>query len=433
MSLKNYNGERVAVYAGRKYFENNHVERPYQVNGDPNGYYVENRDETYVVWHVKTEAWVTLYDHDTGEWDTSTRVGSVGVNDYHGAPSITVDGDGYVHVIWGGWGQYSKGNMVHAISTNPYDISSWGINDPSVFEDDVTYPVLWSSGSSVYAGFRDGGAGTGRPFAYSKLIDNGSNWMGPTELIQADHSDMWIYCCTMARHGSDVHLVWREHRRDTSPRSYRRLFHAIFDTADDSLRAMDGTALSTPLGYTEAVNNCLVAEHTDNSFVEAFSGADVQVDGNGRPYIALHVDNGVNADPRVWKTYFVYWNGTGWSAMQEVTDVATWHAYPAINVESSTNVDIFTVIDNPDATGWQIPRYNWDGNSWSQAEIVLSDEVPYYGAAAHVAHANDELSVLLSEYDGSDNADHDRTTPLRGFAWGDYGLVSNTFRVKPKQ
>lgn len=410
------------------YFEDNHVERPWQVTGDYNGIYVPSRDETYVCWHAKTEAWVTRYDHASGEWADNQFVGSGGVDDYHGAPSMFVDSDGYIHVAWGRHG--ASGEMLHGISDTTYDITSWTVHSNQPFnQTNTTYPMWFESGdgNTLFFACREGAPET-RSFSYWKTTDNGSTWSSKTDLIE--FTDYWMYNPAYFDAGSEKHLLFREY--DDVNVDSNKYYHAIFDTADESLRSIDGTSLSIPLGRSEAISNCEIADVSELPNVDFFdSRMRIDTDQNGNPYIVCHGYSGSGGNPSQYYNMFVYHDGSSWSSPEEVTPVAGFHAMPSIRVNTDTDVDMFTVLDDPNATGTKIVRFNWNGSSWSEVEDILTDEYPYYGASVNVKDYNSEFHTLLSEYDGSDAGTNDRTTRLKSFAYGDSGIVTRVWSEIP--
>lgn len=80
------------------------------------------------------EVMVRTYDHSTGEWSPSYRVGPA--QDNHGGPAMVVDSEGYLHVVY-----YPHSEpMRYRRSLRPNDASEW---TPEVeFGDRLTYPTL---------------------------------------------------------------------------------------------------------------------------------------------------------------------------------------------------------------------------------------------------------------------------------------------------
>ena len=94
---------------------------------------------------------VVPYTHATGTWVGPVRAGvnlmglspdqvDPGALDNHGRPALVVDGQGYIHLIFGGhggsflfgenkFGTPGSGRQTHVVTEKPGDISSWKVLD----------------------------------------------------------------------------------------------------------------------------------------------------------------------------------------------------------------------------------------------------------------------------------------------------------------
>ena len=99
---------------------------------------------TYIAYQGDLEdPYVIAYDHNKREWIGPYKAGvsTLGKTpnkkiDNHGKPSLVVDGEGYIHIAFGGHGgtpelgenklgNYNGGKQIHARSKRPMDISEW--------------------------------------------------------------------------------------------------------------------------------------------------------------------------------------------------------------------------------------------------------------------------------------------------------------------
>lgn len=96
------------------------------------------KDKTHVAWLDSPEEGfrvrIRTLDHSTGQWSETWTLGEAENN--HGGPALTVDGDGYLHVLY-----YSHHHPFrYRRSIRPNDASSW--TDYAEFGEDLTYPAL---------------------------------------------------------------------------------------------------------------------------------------------------------------------------------------------------------------------------------------------------------------------------------------------------
>ena len=107
---------------------------------------------TYVAYQGPHEdPYVAAYTHATGTWAGPVRAGvnlmglspdqvDPGALDNHGRPALVVDGQGYIHLIFGGhggsflfgenkFGTPGSGRQTHVVTEKPGDISSWKVLD----------------------------------------------------------------------------------------------------------------------------------------------------------------------------------------------------------------------------------------------------------------------------------------------------------------
>lgn len=97
---------------------------------------------TYIAYQGDLEdPYVVSYDHANKSWAGPYKAGTSllgkdGDIDNHGKPTLVVDGEGYIHLVYGGHGgtrdlgdntlgNYHDGKQIHVKTKNPLDISSW--------------------------------------------------------------------------------------------------------------------------------------------------------------------------------------------------------------------------------------------------------------------------------------------------------------------
>jgi hypothetical protein len=99
---------------------------------------VQFEERVHVAWLDSSEdgfkVRIRTLDRTTGEWSTTYTIGDAANN--HGGPALTVDGAGYLHVVY-----YAHHHPVrYRRSIRPNDASEWGPIEH--FGKDLTYPAL---------------------------------------------------------------------------------------------------------------------------------------------------------------------------------------------------------------------------------------------------------------------------------------------------
>jgi hypothetical protein len=110
----------------------------------PSGEYYKG--VTYVAYQGPLEdPDVASYEHATGKWSGPFRTGESIMGktpgakiDNHGKPALVVDGEGDIHLVFGGHGglprhgknelgNTHKGRQIHVVTKRPQDVSEWEV------------------------------------------------------------------------------------------------------------------------------------------------------------------------------------------------------------------------------------------------------------------------------------------------------------------
>lgn len=321
----------------------------------PAGWYSADANKTFTIWQGGGDiaAYAAEYDHSTSEWSAPVRIGANPLTeDSHGAPTILRDATGTLHAFWGAHGSPLK----HATSDNPDDTSAW--TTQTDIADGVTYPHCYRlNNDDLYILYRRKD-GTSRHIHYVDSADDGATWSTTTELVTAQ-TDEWLYPFGTARDGTDIHIAFARTENGQSKPRYD-VYHVIHDTTDDSMRAMDGTTLSTPVTATERNNHCKVFD----SGTEGTNYARVALD-NGTPHLTFSHENA-----GVWEYRHSYWTGSGWNGPTTIIETG----------EQSANGDLLFVDGqltkwltvSTGTRGGHIEKWTYDG-SWSKVTRVIED------------------------------------------------------------
>ena len=126
-----------------KWFASNGVRQPFNHIDYPPAIYYNGK--TYIVWQgTDLDPYITYYDHSAKKWGPAVRVGDNPLSgDSHGAPSLIIDAEGYIHVFYG----CHQTSIIYAKSEKPEDINSWVQMSPPVRK--ATYPKPLRVGDEI--------------------------------------------------------------------------------------------------------------------------------------------------------------------------------------------------------------------------------------------------------------------------------------------
>ena len=234
------------------------------------------------------DAYIVAYDHADGSVEGPVRVGlnPLNSNDTHGVPTLTVDGNGYIHVFFGnhgGWNTALSGSEYHAIqyarSANPYDIGSWiyppdgtsGAGPLPTPQGTYTCATYDSQSDAVYVLYRAGnGSGNYPSHDHATLAtssDNGNTWTDVNNGILDFTDSPWVetcaYVCDLGAWAGRIHLTWMIAESDSHGQPRRHVYHAAYNPSTGNMETMSGTGLGTEVSHSEAETYCKVKDTTD--------------------------------------------------------------------------------------------------------------------------------------------------------------------------
>lgn len=296
---------------------------------------------TYVSYQGPLEdPYVAAYDHTKEQWFGPYKAGTSVLGkdprkkiDSHGKPTLLIDDEGYIHIFYGGHGglkhkhgnnplgDYHSGENRHAVSTKPYDISSWeDVNNVSPFG---TYnQAIKMDNGDIYLFSRHGAHRS--DWVYEKSTDNGRTFAAPVSFLKHQRradgigSDSWYPYVSKGLNndivvGFDYHFCWDR----TAPRNNRgghstdrkNLYFVKFDTATDTWTNVQGEPLALPITKDLADEKALAV---DTGELWTFNGS-TKIDAKGNPHISAYIgkDIGWQIGGPKNASYFS-WNGTQW-------------------------------------------------------------------------------------------------------------------------
>lgn len=206
-----------------------------------------HQGKTHVAWLDSTseEGFVvraSTLDRASGRWGETVTIGEA--VDNHGGPALTIDGEGYLHIIYGP----HHHPMKYRKSTRPNDISEWA--PESSFGERLTYPTLLCDPDDtlVFTGRR---SYPDRPWEMEMWSKNaGEDWKRKGTLARARYQGYSHFQEGMAwgADGNTLHMLLRFHEK-TDKTGYGRIQHmAYMQSPDrgDSWHRADGMPIQLP-------------------------------------------------------------------------------------------------------------------------------------------------------------------------------------------
>ena len=337
----------------------------------PSAIYSAARQRTYVGFQGFTTyllAYMTYFDHVTKAWATPVAVGPTydPIVDGHGAPSIYIDGAGYLYSFWGSHATAQKLSK----SVRPHDISAWTqLNDPCSAPCTSTYPSVFSYGGKIYFYHRQAFA-QGGPWRFHTSTNGGVSWTVGTDFLQFPGTD-GAYFGGHIQEGSSLWYSFAKYEDATSAR--RNIYTCRWDLTTDIQYGVDGTNLGATVNLTEADTECLVFNTgTDNT-----GWASIVLDSLARPFVLWN--QGTNTSDIEFRSS--RWNGSAWTIPLEFQETDAGSNYGTLLYHSDTDIDAFVTAAGfreinscCDDFGGTLEHWNWNGTAWNVADDPILTE-----------------------------------------------------------
>jgi hypothetical protein len=192
--------------------------------------------------------YVTYFDHDSGQWQPSVFVATYGITDHydtHGEPSLCVDGDGYIYVIFGG----HDTNQKICRSTNPRDIQSWTVASSgswngtyaSICYDDVSDAVyvFWRRGPG-----HGGGTSNHEQGGIMRSVNNGQSWTVLTNAINtiafSGDSAKDVYASDFDAFDGKLYITFLVAHGASHDGTRSNVYVVCYDPATSTVKTVDG-------------------------------------------------------------------------------------------------------------------------------------------------------------------------------------------------
>ena len=398
---------------------------------------------TYVSYQGPLEdPYVAAYNHETGEWTGPYRAGTSELGrmpirpnfiDNHGKPTMLIDGEGYIHIFYGGHGgsrrdgtnplgNVHNGANKHSISKRPYDITEWEEVDNISPFGTYNQAIMMDNGD-IYLFYRHGAHRS--DWVYQKSTDNGRTFAEPVSFLKHKRRDdlpahdSWYPYLSRGEGDEiivsfDYHLCWDgdgapDDRGHTPNR--QDLYYMVFDTGENTWRNVKGETLPIPLTREAADDMALVGR---SAGLWTFNGSST-LDSAGRPHIGITMGEDIGEQaggPKQMRHY--RWSGEEWVGGKSTS-------LPVANgdLEVSPDGKIRFLIR------WQTPERDgviswWEskdgGATFEQGQTLLQRPQANFAISSFIRNAHPDARIIVAEIPRD-------TTSRRMYLLGDNGPV----------
>jgi hypothetical protein len=415
----------VSKYDSLTYFADNGFGQPLQTMQHPSGEYYEG--VTYLAYQgPKEDPYICSYNHQTKEWIGPIKAGTSALGktlnlknpdkvDNHGRPALIVDGNGYIHLVFGGHGgdsdqgdnslgSYGSGKQTHIISKKPRDISSWEIMDniPSF----GTYSqFIKTPNNSIYLFYRHGPHRS--DWVYQKSTDNAKTFAKPVSILrhkpQNGNPDVYDTWYAWFQEGPNKTVIASFNYHPCAPNrtvhnSLRINEYAMkMNTVDDTWENAKGEKLTMPLTKEYADSMTMVFDSKGEKTRVGTNLADSL--GN------LHLSFRYNSKNQV--IYYVNWTGGQWKTSQ-INPLEYTFNNGDMFIENRDIIRFFTSYrhQNISHAGW------WNSNdiglTWEKEIPMLSSVSASFVMSALIRNAHPDARVIVAEIPDNPNEKHSK-------------------------
>jgi hypothetical protein len=291
---------------------------------------------TYVAYQGPGEdPYAAAYNHTNDEWIGPYKAGTSLLGprgkkkiDNHGKPTLVVDGEGYIHLVFGGHGgtpdlgenllgNYHAGKQMHVVTTKPMDISGWKVVD-NIAPFGTYSQFLKMDNGDIYLFYRHGAHRSNWVYQISK--DNCRTFSPLISIVQTkvtetppgydNAHDSW-YLNFLHGKNNDIVVAYNYHlckgRKHDGER--HNVYYMKFDTDNNVWLNVKDEKLQLPITKEYADEMTLVKNTGDNWTHNGMAC----VDDQGLPHLTSYEgenDGSIHGGPKQIMHY--NWTGTKW-------------------------------------------------------------------------------------------------------------------------
>jgi len=392
------------------YFAYNGFGKPLQTIQHPSGEYYKGI--TYLAYQgPKEDPYVCSYNHRTKEWTGPIKAGTSALGktpntknpdkvDNHGRPALIVDGNGYVHLIFGGHGgdsdqgnnslgSYGSGKQTHLVSKKPEDISCWEFLD-NISPFGTYSQFIKMPNNNIYLFYRHGSHRS--DWVYQKSIDNARTFAKPVSILrhkpQKSNPDVYDTWYAWFQEGPDNTVItsfnYHPCANSSVHTSLRTNEYAMkMNTVDDTWENAQGEKLTMPLTKESADSMTMVF---DSKREKTRVGTNL-ADSLGNPHLYFRYNS---------KSQYVRWTGKQWQTSKINPPEYTFND-GVLFIENRDIIRFFTSYRHQDISkvGWWNSKDN--GLTWEKEVPMLSSASATFAMSALIRNAHQDARVIVAE------------------------------------
>lgn len=385
------------------------------VTGNAGEYY---KGVTYVTYQGPLEdPYVAAYNHKTKTWTGPFKAGTSLLGktpgkktDNHGKPTLVVDGNGYIHLVFGGHGgtpaigenplgNYHDGKQIHVVSKNPLDISSWEtVENISPFG---TYSkFIKMDNGDIYLFYRHGAHRSNWVYQLSK--DNGKTFSEPISILKTKKIDgtqenpiifdSW-YIHFSKGQGNDIIAAYNYHvcKGPNHDGERHNVYYMKFDTHKGLWYNVEGEQLLLPITKEQADASTLVYNTGD---LWTHNGI-ARLDAIGNPYVTSYEgehEGEHHGGPKSIKHY--YWSGATW--IRTKSKGLPVGATGEMQIVSTKEINMLISYKEGDTgeVAWWISTDG--GDSFVKKEIHVQEKNINFDLSNFIINANPEAQIIVA-------------------------------------
>ncbi|WP_052444588.1 BNR-4 repeat-containing protein [Flammeovirga sp. OC4] len=395
------------------YFSNNALGNP--IVGHAGEYY---KGVTYVTYQgEKEDPYVAAYNHKTKKWTGPYKAGTSllgkkpGKIDNHGKPTLVVDGEGYIHIVFGGHGgspemgknplgNYNCGKQIHVVSKRPMDISSWEVVDNLTPFATYSQFIKMDNGD-IYLFFRHGAHRSNWVYQVSK--DNCKTFSPLKSIVKAkptaptkicnDVYDSW-YLDFHKGNNNDIMVAYNYHvcqnmRPHTSER--HNCYYMKLDTEKDEWYNVEGEALEMPV----------TKEYADKKTIVINTGEKwghigrATVNSEGHPHVYWYdgePNHSNHGGPKKITNY--HWTGKKWSGNDTNLPVEG-----RGDLRMGDHPSMYYLLGYNEGESSKVAWWNSKnaGKSFSKGEALIEGKGPTFKLSNFIRNAHPDARIIATQ------------------------------------
>jgi hypothetical protein len=435
------------------YFAENGFGKPLQTIQHPSGEYYKG--VTYLTYQGPQEdPYVCSYNHRTKVWTGPIKAGTSALGkipnrknpgkiDNHGRPALIVDGQGYIHLIFGGhggdsdqgnnsMGAYGSGKQTHLVSKKQGDISSWVIFD-NIPPFGTYSQFIKMPNNHIYLFYRHGPHRS--DWVYQKSVDNCRTFAEPVSILkhkpQKGNPDVYDTWYAWFQEGPDNTIItsfnYHPCAESAVHTSLRTNEYAMkMNTNDDTWENAKGEKLTIPLTKEAADSMTIVF---DSKGEKTRLGTNL-ADSHGNPQIYFR------SNSKTQSIFFSRWTGKEWQTSAIIPPEYSFNDGDLF-IDKGDKIRFMAAYRHQDLSevGWWNSGDN--GLTWKKEDPLLSSGSATFVMSALIRNAHPDARVIVAEISGNPDEKYSKLYLLgnsgpvkRGLAQKDGSSVRQDLKIK---